>query len=136
MTSGKSMKVVYELPEQCTAPADGVQFWSTIRFEYGIRDHGWCRRAIRFKGVEARREREEACVNTWHYGASDKLVEINDSDWLKEICADARPHLRREFEKKHHYMIYLRDAPVVELIADSWELLPEELGEWPLIKLT
>ena len=135
MAARKSMKVLYELPPQSTAPNEGVQFWSVIRFEYGVRDYGWCRCGIRFKGVAARRERDEMCTTPWHLGSSDKLVEIEDSDWLKEICADTCEDWRPLYQKKHHYMINLRDADTVELIADSWELLPEELGEWPKIRL-
>jgi hypothetical protein len=36
----------------------------------------------------------------------------------------------------HHYMFYLNDdrhEGAFELIADSWELLPEEKGWWPEI---
>jgi hypothetical protein len=135
MAAKTSMKVLYEFPKGTTAPNDGVSFWRYVRFEYGIRDHGWCRRAIEFKGVVARRERGESCSTEWHYEADDRLIEIEDSDWLKEICADTRKDWRHLCEKKHHYMITLRDMDTVELIADSWELLPEEKGEWPKIRL-
>jgi hypothetical protein len=134
MVTKSSMKVLYELPPLTTAPNDGVSFWRYIRFEY-VRDDVWYRRAIEFEGVVARLERSESCSTVWHLGSADKLVEIENSDWLNRICADTHEDWRHLCEKKHHYMINLRDADTVELIADSWELLPEEKGEWPKIRL-
>ena len=133
-----SMKVLYTLPLSTTAPNDGVTFWRFVRFEY-VRDNAWYRGTIEFKGVVAQRHRAESCSTRYHTAASDKLVEIENSDWLEEIYADtdesSRQYWWKEKKQKHHYMIYLREADSLEIIADSWELLPEEKGEWPEITL-
>ena len=135
MAAAMTMKVLYELPPESTSPNDGVAFWRHVRFEY-IRDRAWYRRAIEFKGVVAQRRWGERCMTEWHDEADDRLVEIENSDWLREICADADDDgWRRECSEKHHYMIGLRDAATLEVIADSWKLLPEEKAEWPEIPL-
>jgi hypothetical protein len=128
------MKVLYELPMQSHAPNDGVSFWDFVRFE--IIPRGACfRSGIRFKGVVARRERGESCSTEWHHEADDRLVEIENSDWLKEIYTDTDDSSRHLWKQKHHYMIYLDDAGCLEFIADGWELMPVEEGEWPKIRL-
>jgi hypothetical protein len=133
-TAKTATKVLYKLPPLSTAPNDGVSFWRFVRFEFA-RDDGWYRGGFEFKGVVARRERGQSCSTAWHSDAADRLVEIENSDWLKEIYADTKMSWREHWRQKHHYMIDLREADTLEVIADSWELLPVEKGMWPEIKL-
>jgi hypothetical protein len=133
-TSKTSMKVLYKVPTYSSAPNDGVAFWNFVRFE--IIPRGACYRSgIRFKGVVAQRRRAEGCSTLWHREASDKLIEIENSDWLQEIYADTRESFREYWKQKHHYMIGLRNAGTLEVIAESWELMAAEEGGWPEIEL-
>jgi hypothetical protein len=129
-----AMKILYQIPPMSTFPNDGVSFWRFVRFEFA-RGHDWLRSGFEFKGVVAQRQRGASCSTAWHRKAADRLVEIEDSDWLKEIYADTGESWRDLWRHKHHYMIGLRDAATLEVIADSWALLPEEKGEWPRIEL-
>jgi hypothetical protein len=91
------------------------------------------RSGIRFDKISATRTRSERCCNSWHIeGAYDALVEIDESAWLEEIQTDTQEMWRRKWEM-HHYMIYLDSAGCFEVIAASWEALPEEAGPWPEI---
>jgi hypothetical protein len=135
MASKNAIKVIHELPLANYNPIDDVASSDIVRFDI-IPDRVCYRGAIRFTGVVARRERAESCSTPWHREAYDKLVEVENSDWLNEIYADTGESYRKYWKEKHHYMIGVNDAPIVEVIADSWELMPEEKGEWPRIKLT
>ncbi len=106
--------------------------WKTplsIWYEFQ-RDGVAYRSGIRFSGVAATRTRAERCSTIWQIeSAYDTLVEVQDSTWAKEIRADTSERWRDEWEM-HHYMIYLDSAGCLEVIADSWEALPEERGTW------
>lgn len=56
-------------------------------------------------------------------------MEVSDSPWITEIASDTDARKRDLFEM-HHYMIYLDSVGCFEIIAASWELLPEVMGEW------
>lgn len=60
-------------------------------------------------------------------------MEIENSAWVEEIQADmaALLKLTGETRELHHYMIYLDSSGTFEVIAESWEVLPEEPGSWP-----
>jgi len=134
MADKNAIKVLYKLPMHSHAPNDAVSFWNFVRFE--IIPQGACfRSGIRFKGAVAQRQRAESCSTMWHHEADDRLVEVENSDWLKEIYADTNEDWRRFWKEKHHYMIYLDDLGLLEVIAESWELMPAEEGEWPKIQL-
>ena len=129
-----SIKALYDLPIHSHAPNDSVSFWDFVRFE--IIPRGTCfRSGIQFDGVVAQRQRAESCTTLWHREAGNRLVEIENSDWLKEIYADTPESWRKYWKEKHHYMIYLDDMGLLEVIAESWELMPPEKGEWPKIRL-
>lgn len=134
MATKNAIKVPYELPVHAHHPNDGVSFWNFIRFE--IVPRGACfRSGIRFKGVVAQRRRAESCSTMWHHEADDRLVEVENSDWLEEVYGDTGESRHKYWKDKHHYMIYIGDGGPLEVIADSWELMPEEKGEWPKIRL-
>jgi len=114
--------LLYTIPVPSTsftteAHFDGKE--SAIIFCYE-RDRSIHRGMIKFRGIAAMRKRAERCCTAWHIeGAYDTLVEIAESDWLKEIRADTNLQWRDRWEM-HHYMIYLDSVGCFEFIADSW----------------
>jgi hypothetical protein len=71
-------------------------------------------------------------MELWQYDASDKLVEVEDSEWVRQIRADT-DRVIRDREIMNHYAIYLQIGGTYEVIARSFEVLPEEKGSWPRI---
>jgi hypothetical protein len=57
------------------------------------------------------------------------LVEVESSPWVNEMRSDTSERWRDTWQM-HHYMIYLDSAGCFEVIAESWEALPEEAGAW------
>lgn len=96
----------------------------TIRYGYEC-DSGECLTGIKFNQVSAFRKRGERCCSAWHIeGAYDTLVEVEDSSWVAEMAKDVPEPYRADW-KPHHYMIYLDSVGCFELLAQSWEALPE-----------
>lgn len=101
----------------------------TLQFEYS-RDGTVYRSGILFKRVLAIRTRAERCCTPWHIEeAYDTLVEVTNSSWTDELRSETKDAWRNEWET-HHYMICLDSAGCFEVIAESWELIPEERGSW------
>jgi hypothetical protein len=128
MTSEPAIKLLYELPEPGTL-SDIRKSWNLIRYEY-FRDGEWYRSGLRFNHVAAARMRIERCSKVWQMRACNKLVEVENSDWARQIRADTTSHYRDRWQM-HHYMIYPAGDGAFEFIADSWEVLPAEKGTWP-----
>ena len=130
--NGKSQ--LYKIPVPSTSFLTDAALCSwkgplTLLFEYD-RDGATCRSGIRFKRVLATRTRSERCCTEWHIeGAYDTLVEIGSSLWIDELQNDI-PVRWKDEQEMHHYMIYLDSAGCFEVIAESWESLPEERGSW------
>ena len=130
-----SKKPLYTVPVASTAFESGGAYMllGTIRYEY-YREGVHHRSGIRFKRIKATRTYSESASKAWHIeGAYDTLVEIENSPWVEELQADTADRQRRLGEKweMHHYMIYLDSSGTFEVIAESWEALPEETGSWP-----
>jgi hypothetical protein len=130
MASEPKITPLYELPNPGSI-SDAQYLRYLIRYEF-FRDGEWYRSGLRFNGVAATRTRVERCSTEWHLDAYDTLVEVEDSDWVKEIRADTTPRYRDRWQM-HHYMIYMDGDGAFEFIADGWEVLPEEKGKWPEI---
>jgi hypothetical protein len=126
-----SKKPLYQPPLPSTEfEGDAKLCGRVLRFQY-FRDKLVYRGGIRFDNVAASRTRSERCCKSWHIeGAYDTLVEIEESRWLEEILADTQEMWRSRWEI-HHYMIYLDSAGCFEILATSWEPLPEKVGPWP-----
>lgn len=105
---------------------DATLCYDVLHFQY-YRGDVLHRSGIRFRRVAATRTRVERCCKVWHIDAYDRLFEVEDSSWVDEIRADTDEQWRYKWEM-HHYMIYLDSAGCFELIAESWEALPEEVG--------
>jgi hypothetical protein len=134
MSLDEKIKVLYELPLMATSPNDGASFWAVVRFEYP-RKRVFYRGGIRFKGIAAKRERNEHCITPLNHESFHKLIEIENSEWAKEIRADIHEGWSDLGWQTHHYMIFVDDDAAVEVVADSWDLLPEEKGAWPKISI-
>ena len=132
-----SKKPLYTVPVPSTQFESGGAYMCdhTIRFEYH-RSGVLYRNGIGFRAITAARTRAERCCKVWHIEeAYDTLVEVEDSLWVKEIRADTAEQWRDEWET-HHYLIYLDSAGCFEVIAASWEVLPEEQGSWAKTQTT
>jgi len=100
---------------------------SILRFDY-IRNGQSYKSGLKFNYIYAIRRRAERCCSVWHIeNTYDTLTEILNSDWIIDIFKDTQKHF--DFKGKH-YMIYLDSFGCLEAIANSWEILPEEFGEW------
>jgi hypothetical protein len=128
-----STKSLYQPPVPSTRFHDDATLCdNTIRFQY--LDNGILHRSgIQFKSVVAIRTRAERCCTAWQVKNSyDTPAVVNDSEWLKEISSDTK-EIWRDTWPMHHYMIYLDSVGYFEFIAESWSILPEEIGSWPEI---
>lgn len=124
-----SQKPLYKVPLPSTSfEGDANLCANVIRFQY-YRDGVLYRSGIRFIAMPAIRTRAERCCKAWHLEAYDTLVEVENSPWVEEIRADMQEMWRDKWEM-HHFMIYLDSAGCFEVIAESWEALPEEPGKW------
>jgi hypothetical protein len=127
-----SKKPLYTVPAPSTVFEDGGAYFcnGTIRYEY-YRGDSLYRSGIGFYRAPAMRNRSEECCTAWHIeGAYDTLVEVEGSSWLEEITAAIPVQLRDRYKPLHHFMIYLDGSGCIEVIAEAWELLPEEIGSW------
>lgn len=120
----------------CQVPVPSTEFEGTTRLSGNILHFQYCRNGvlyrsgIRFTQMPATRTRAERCCTAWHIeNAYDTLVEVEGSSWVEEIRADTTEQWRGKWEM-HHFMIYLDSAGCFEVIAASWEVLPEEQGSW------
>jgi hypothetical protein len=124
-----STKPLYRVPVPSTEfEPEAHMCGHTLRFHY-YRDGKLYRRGIRFKAMPATRTRAERCCTPWHLDAYDRLIEVENSKWVAEIRADTQEMWRNKWQM-HHYMIALDSAGCFEVIAEAWEILPEEPGTW------
>jgi hypothetical protein len=127
-------KPLYAVPVASTGFDGGGAYMllGTIRYNYE-REGVHYRSGIRFKRPGVTRTHSESFSRVWHIeGSYDTLVEIENSPWVEELQADTADTQRRLGQKweMHHYMIYLDSSGTFEVIAESWEALPEEAGSW------
>ena len=84
--------------------------------------------SINFEGVTAYRFRDELHSLGYFKGSYDSLVEIQDSDWIKELL-HIEPKGFRGVGGKRHYALFLSSNGLFEIIADMHELLLEREGK-------
>jgi hypothetical protein len=119
------VKQLYELPRE---PVDDAYLCDDVLRFHSYRNGAYYRRAIRFKNVAATRTRVERCTNIGNIvGDFDGLVEVVNSPWRQEVWNDTDESWRDRWEM-HHYAIDIEGS--FEVIAASWELLPDERGTW------
>lgn len=96
----------------------------SIRYSYYV-DERFRQSGIRFSRRRAYRYRAEShCTEWYRSGAYDTLVEVENSEWIAELLEAMPEDMRGRFEM-HHYMIYLDSSGCYEVVAASWEFLPE-----------
>ncbi len=126
-------KAVYQTPVASTEfSAEATFCTNVIRFSYQIRGSHQ-RSGLRFRKVKMTRTRAESACTAWHIeGAYDTLVEIEGSTWAAELQRETAEWQMRMGERWmiNHYMIYLDSVGCFEFLAESWDALPEESGNW------
>jgi hypothetical protein len=98
-----------------------------------VKDDVEVKSGIVFNNVKAKRTRAQVACTPWHIeDAYDKLVEILDSEWIKEILLETKSRRERSGEEweLHHYLLYLDGSGCIEVVAGSWKVLKEEQGSW------
>lgn len=92
------------------------------------RDSVRYRGGVRFEKVRAYRWRAESHCTGWHVeGVYDTLAEVEGSAWVAELTT-AEPRQSRGLWVMHHFMLYVEDDGCFEVVAESWEMLPEEVA--------
>jgi len=117
-------------------PVPSTQFMREADLCGDVIRFGYCKQeliykgGIRFNRILATRTRAERCCTSWHIEiAYDTLVEVEESPWIEEMRAAIDVNWRDRWQM-HHYMIYLDSVGCFEIIAESWEAIPEEPGKW------
>ena len=123
----------FELPAPSTdAITDATSYLfgknMLIKFDYYM-DANPRRTSLWFKGVVSTKFRCERCCTSWHIKAFDVLTEILDSQWIVDQRADLAPRYRDEFTVRH-FKIYFDSVGCFEVLAEDFELMPEEAGSW------
>lgn len=135
-----NMKTHYTLPEPSTemySPAATMSFdGGTLILHYDYSRYqneqllGVFRSGLLFHGVRAFSHRADYHCTPWQVEHSyDKLVEVEDSEWVAELKANTPESFRNQWDM-HHYMIFLDSSGCYEIVAESWVALPEEEGAW------
>lgn len=129
----RNRTVLYKIPVSSTDFVDdGVLCGNVVRYGY-LRDDIGFKSGIAFNNVKAKKTRAQIACTPWHIkDAYDVLVEIEDSDWVKELLLETKERRERSGEawELHHYLLYLDGSGCIEVIAASWKVLDEERGSW------
>lgn len=118
------------LPEPSTSSLSGVwlEFLGadlTLRFDYD-RNGSAYNSGLVFKKVRAHKYVAETHCPAWKIEmAYDKLVELNQSDFIQDILQNTDP---RDLQDMNHYMIYFDGDGCFEIASESWSELPEMSG--------
>lgn len=122
----------YTLLEPSTSSLSGVRLESPggilcLYYDYdkdGVAYNG----GLRFEKVRAYSHVAEIHCPAWKIeNAYDKLIKLSESKWVEELI-ESTVSDQRDSWILNHYMIYFDSAGCYEIIADSWEALPEKGG--------
>lgn len=125
-------KNCYSLPEPSTSSYSGVRLCFPggvlkILFDYD-KDGCLYNSGLVFNKVRAHRHTAESHCPAWKIEAAyDTLVEINNSEWTKEILASTVKDEKLTWQL-NHYLIYFDGDGCYEIVSESWEALPEKEG--------
>lgn len=123
----------FELPVPSTEFVTGTSLHlfgrtALIRFDY-FRDGKPKRTGIYFNGISSTRYRSERCCKGSQIKSFDALIEFVDSQWVETLRNEISKMYRDEFSP-HHYSIYFESVGCFEVLADDFEVIPEEDGTW------
>ncbi len=82
---------------------------------------------LRFKNVKAHSSSAELHCADWKSDALDKLMRIDQSPWKKKLLENLTSN-PCDSEIMNHYLIYFDGTGSIEVIAESWEELPQRPG--------
>lgn len=95
----------------------------TLHFKY-CRDGPICQGGYVFRNVRAFRHKVEAYCTMEEIETSDcRLVEILDSDWVKDLHASNI--YDQELWPMRHYRFFFPDEGCYEVVAESWVPFPD-----------
>lgn len=119
----------YELPAPSTDTISEATFCldganALIRFDYFC-DNCPKRSGLLFRGVISTQYCSEKYATSRQTKSFDVLREIVDSEWIKNTCGD-----RYGNKLPRHFVFYFDSVGGFEVLADDFEVLPEELGSW------
>lgn len=127
-----STKNCYLLPEPSTSSVSGVRLdfpggVLSLCFDYD-RDGVVYNSGLLFKNVRAHCHTAEShCPAGKIEKAYDNLIQISESRWVEELLESTAEDQRSSWHL-NHYMIYFDSDGCYEVIAESWEALPEKQG--------
>jgi hypothetical protein len=122
----------YILPEPSTSSISGVRLefpggTLSLLFDYD-RDGEVYNGGLVFKKVRSHSHTAESHCPAWKIEISyDKLVKLSDSEVIKELLENTSKDQQNSWSL-NHYMIYFDSDGCYEIIAESWEALPEKEG--------
>lgn len=126
------IKELYILPEPSSSSESGViaNFSGkdlTLSFDYD-KDGIICNHGLHFNNVRSFKFIAEAHCPTWVIEkAYDALIQLSDSNYLTELESET-PSDSIDSWKMNHYVIYFDSYGCWEIIAGSWQQLPEKVG--------
>lgn len=96
----------------------------SLSFEFEDDDDVRFASGIDFDGVRAFRKRAESLCSAWHIeDAYDTVVEVYESEWVKELRATARPEWRDCFPMRH-FLVYLDSFGALEVVGAGAVIVP------------
>lgn len=122
----------YILPEPSSSSENGVSMKSiggsiNLYFDYDkegiIFNHG-----LSFSKVRSHQFTAESHCPAWKIEKSyDSLIKVIDSNEIESLLKSTPEDFRSNWTL-NHYMIYFDSVGCYEVIAESWEILPEKEG--------
>ncbi|MGA2498131.1 MAG: hypothetical protein ABSH20_10340 [Tepidisphaeraceae bacterium] len=101
----------------------------SIRYDF-YRDNAAYRGGICFVGAVAVQKTREPICTVWQIEECyDTLVEVASSSWAEERFGRRRDESKAQ-TRLRHFMIYLDSVGCLEVLAENWQLLPEQSGAW------
>lgn len=124
-----NVSVCYELEYPITSTTGAVMDYPggtlTLHLKY-CRDGPNYQGGFRFQKVRACRHKADSYCTQQEIESSDcKLVEVLESSWVEELKTSSI-YGKDDDWVMHHYMFYFPDEGCYEIVADSWEVLPEK----------
>jgi len=124
-----NVSICYDLKYPITHTSGAVMDYPggtlTLHLRY-CRDGPNYQGGFQFQKVRACRHKADYYCSSWEVESSScKLVEVLNSAWVEELKASSIDGGGDDWSM-HHYMFYFPDEGCYEIVADSWEALPEK----------